>query len=269
MDRVEASAEIEAADGYEAAAKAFLEQRAAEGQEGGKPEERAAFGGIEGAELDRELVASGVAVADEGLGLGVEVLLGVADALAERRGDRLVQDTHAGAGAGVDVHAVEPGVVVGAAGSDRPDLARGERVGPYLVVAPHLRGEDELLYPVLPDPVREMGVAELDRAYALLLLLDPPTALEREPYGPLEVLVGDGLEGVRIKEFEETAYGLLDAAVVSRPERAPPNCTRPWRVETRLSERRRSQHSERKSLTRPKCPVKRSARILGTSQPGR
>jgi hypothetical protein len=41
-----------------------------------------------------------------------------------------------------------------------------------------------------------VGVAELGGADALLLLLYPPTGLEREPNSPLEILVGDGLEDV-------------------------------------------------------------------------
>ena len=63
------------------------------------------------------------AVPDESSGLGVKVLLGVADALAEGRRHRLVEDANAGAGAGGDVHTVEASVVVGAAGADGPDLA--------------------------------------------------------------------------------------------------------------------------------------------------
>src|SRR5215211_9522263 len=117
-------------------------------------------------------MSSRVAVADESPGLGVEVLLGVADALAEGGRHRLVEDENTGAGTGGDVHAVEAGVVVGTTGADGPDLARRERVGADLVFTAHFRGEDELLYSILADTVREVGVAELGRPDALLLLFD-------------------------------------------------------------------------------------------------
>ena len=64
---------------------------------------------------------------------------------------------------------------------------------PICVLALQLRGGDELLDAVLADAVAELRVAELGAADALLLLLDPPAALQRQPDRPLEVLVGDRL----------------------------------------------------------------------------
>ena len=74
---------------------------------------------------------------------------------------------------------------------------------------------DELLDAVLAEGVAEVGVAELHRADALLLLLHPPAALEREAHGPLDVLVGDGHLAVGVEELEQAVDGLVDRGHVA------------------------------------------------------
>ena len=58
---------------------------------------------------------SRVAVAYQGSGLSVEVLLSIAYALAEGRRRGLVENSDSGAGASCDVHAVKASVVIGSA----------------------------------------------------------------------------------------------------------------------------------------------------------
>jgi len=154
------------------------------------------------------------------LGFGVKVLLCIAAALSEGRRCRLVENADAGSRSNVHVHAVETSVIVKSAGSYAPHLTGRERVAAYLVSALQLRSSDELLDVVLPNEIREVGVAELRRADTFLLLLDPPAALEREPDGPLEFFVGDGFEDVGVEEFEQAADGLLDGGGVASREGA-------------------------------------------------
>ena len=62
---------------------------------------------------------------------------------------------------------------------------------------------------------------------------------------------------------------VLFTPLMSRPESAPPQKTRPCSAGTRLWLRSWVKHSDKKSLTRPKCSVKSPGFSLGTSQPGR
>ena len=60
-----------------------------------------------------------------------------------------------------------------------------------MVLALQLGRDHELLDAVLAQRVAELRVAELGGADPLLLLLDPATALQRQPHRPFQVLVGN------------------------------------------------------------------------------
>jgi hypothetical protein len=69
-----------------------------------KPKVGALFRGVEGTELDGQLVFLRIAVADELLSLRVEILFRIAEALAHWRGNLDIRQAHA---AFIDIDAVE------------------------------------------------------------------------------------------------------------------------------------------------------------------
>jgi len=73
--------------------------------------------------------------ADQLCGSGVQILLGIPDALPKSRRDRLVQNPDAGAGSFVDLNAVKTRVFVTTAGADGPDLAGFKRISTDAVAA--------------------------------------------------------------------------------------------------------------------------------------
>ena len=66
-----------------------------------------------------------ITVADQLPGPGVQILLGVTDALGKGRRRRAVEDANAAAGALGHLDAVEAGAFVLTAGTDCPDLTGG------------------------------------------------------------------------------------------------------------------------------------------------
>jgi hypothetical protein len=69
-------------------------------------------------------------------------------------------------------------VIVHAAGTDRPYLARFERIITYSTLALKFRGRDEPLNTVAPEHITEVRVAELRCADSLLLLFNSPPFIE-------------------------------------------------------------------------------------------
>ena len=90
-----------------------------------------------------------VSVADQCFSPGVQILLGVADALGERRRRGLVENLHAHPWPFGHLDAVQARIFVLAAGADRPDLAGRQRVAADAVLALQFRRDDELLDAVL------------------------------------------------------------------------------------------------------------------------
>src|SRR5262245_39736651 len=112
-----------------------------------------------------------VPVPDEFLRARIKVLLGALDALAEGRRSRGIQDPDPRARPRGHIDPEQPGVLVGSAWADGPDLTRRQRVRADLVLALQLRGRDELFDALGPKVIAEVRIAELGRANALLLLL--------------------------------------------------------------------------------------------------
>src|SRR5690606_34635516 len=139
----------------EAAAEAPPEEGAAEGEEDADAGASPGLRRVEREELDGEGVLARVALADEGLGAGVEVLLGAADGLRERGRRRAVEDADAGPGPLRHLDAEEACGLVARAGAHRPRLPRRERVRPDLALVPELRRRHELLDAVGPHLVAE------------------------------------------------------------------------------------------------------------------
>ncbi len=82
---------------------------------------------------------AGITVAYKLLRTGVEVLLPIADALAERRGHRHVEDLDGASGAYVCFNAVESRRRALAARADSPDLAGRQRITVNPLIAVELR----------------------------------------------------------------------------------------------------------------------------------
>ncbi len=153
---------------------------------------------------------SGILVANQLHGPGVQVLLGEANALAERGRNGLVENLQARSGAFVDLDAVEAGVLLPTAGADGPYLPRLQRVAADAVVALELRCGDELLDAVGAHDVAEMGVPKLGGTDPLLLLLDAPPDLHGDADGPFQVFVGDRDIRAWVQELDQSADRLVD-----------------------------------------------------------
>src|SRR5262249_19783553 len=78
----------------------------------------------------------------------------------------------------------------------------------------------ELLDPLVPQHVAEVGVPELRRANALLLLFDAASDLERDPERPLEILVGDARVCGWPQELQQPADRLVHGVDVAPAHRA-------------------------------------------------
>ena len=161
-----------------------------------------------------------IAVTNQLDGAGIEVLLRIAHRLLKRGRRRLVENSQPTARPLVDLDPTEAGVLVHAPGAQRPDLARLQRVGADAVRAGQLRRDDELLDTLFAQEVAEVGVAELRRADALLLLLHTAAQLQGEAYRPLEVLVGDPRLRGGIEQLQEAARGLVGGVDVAPVEGA-------------------------------------------------
>ena len=157
-------------------------------------------------------------VPDEGPCLRQEVLLGDPEALPQGGRRALVHEPHRSARGVADVDPVEAGADITGALGHRPDLPGGQWVEADRVGALELGGRDELLDAVA-DPVAELSRAELRRADAPLLLLDPPAHLERQAHGPLQLLVGHGRLRIRVQQLEQAVDGLVHRREVATGQR--------------------------------------------------
>ena len=83
-----------------------------------------------------------------------------------------------------------------------------------------LRRGDKLLDALGTGDVAEVGVAELALEHPPLLLLDPPTGLQRQAHHPSEVLVRDWHLGIREQELGQAADGLVHGLDVTPTQRA-------------------------------------------------
>src|SRR5690606_27891312 len=80
----------------------------------------------------------------------------------------------------------------------------------------------ELLDPLHPKRVAEVGVAEFALKTALLLLFDPSTRLQRYPNNPFKIIIGDRHVGIRKEQLHQAAYSLVDGLDVTSTESATP-----------------------------------------------
>ena len=219
-ERFDRSAQVEPADHDQAALEALLQQGAAQRQQRRQAERRAGAVVVHGAELHRELVGARVAVAHQFARAGVQVLLGVAGTLAERRRYRGVEDADAAAGAGRHLDAVERRAGLRPAGADAPHLTRRQRIRVDGVVAAQLRRGHEPFDPGLAQGVAEVGIAELALEHPLLLLLDAAAHFEGDAHQLLQLGVRHRHRRVRVEQLEQTAHRLVDRGEVAPAERA-------------------------------------------------
>src|SRR3989338_8353766 len=129
-------------------------------------------------------MGTGIAVANQLHGAGVEVLLGAADGFLKCSRYGLVEHAHAAARPFGDFETEQAGMLVLAAGRERPDLPGFERFVADPPLALQFRCRDEFLHTLRTERVAEVGVAELGGADALLLFLDAAANLPREAHGP-------------------------------------------------------------------------------------
>ena len=88
-----------------------------------------------------------------------------------------------------------------AARAQRPNLTAFQRLVTNTALALKLRSGHELLNTFGPHRVAEVGVAELGRTNAFLLLLDAATHLQCQPHSPFEVFIADQCTFIWINQF--------------------------------------------------------------------
>ena len=125
-------------------------------------------------------MGTGVSISDELFRPGIQVLLGVSDALAESQWNRSIQDTDTVAFAGGDFDSIEAWSRLRTARTDSPHLSRRQRIGVDRFVAVQLWRSHELLDSVLAHRVAEVRVPEFALEYPFLLLLDPAAGFESD-----------------------------------------------------------------------------------------
>ena len=178
----------------------------------------AGLGGVEAAQLDRELVLRA--------GRGRRPAPWRGRRGSARRSGRSPGTAAARACSGcctpaarafVDLDAVQAGVLVHAAGADasRPGPAPADRRR-CCSRSDSSGVATNFSTPSSPMHVAEVGVAELGGADALLLLLHPAAALQREAHRPFQVLVArPRISAVGIEQLQQAADGLVDGVGVA------------------------------------------------------
>src|SRR5688572_30685730 len=110
-----------------------------------------------------------VAIANELLCAGIQILLGTADAFLKRSRSRLIEDVHSRPRPFGCIDSKQAGVLIHGTRRHGPDLPWRQRVVSDAVLTLKLRRGHELLYAVCSHLVAEVRIPKFRRTNALLL----------------------------------------------------------------------------------------------------